>query len=81
LSAVLTFCSTKSLPSGPERAAHFARERPQSSVVAHGNQRREITSDTYALKRRGGKISFELYTAYFGSKRAQSSVGKHSIRQ
>jgi hypothetical protein len=60
LSAVLTFCSTKSLPSGPERAAHFARERPQSSVGQCYNDRREIISNAYALKRPEDAFSFHL---------------------
>jgi hypothetical protein len=74
-SALLTFCSTKILPSGPEFAAHFARKRAQWSVGRRDNDRRDIISDTYALKRQRGAIPFQIFPAYFGSKKAQTSVG------
>jgi hypothetical protein len=39
------------------------------------NDRCEIISDTYALKRRKSAISFQVFSAHFGSKEAQSPVG------
>jgi hypothetical protein len=47
----------------------------QFTVGPRGNDRREIISDTHALKRREGAISFQMCTAHFGSKRTQLSVG------
>jgi hypothetical protein len=58
-SATLTRCSTKS---GPEYMAHFERKKDQSSV-SRENDRRDIISDTYALKRTGGAISFQTFPA------------------
>jgi hypothetical protein len=87
-SALLTFCSVQSLPSGPEGVAHFACKREESSVGPLSNDSREIISDSYALNHRYGAISFQTFPAHRDpsrpkyvaqNMRAQLSVGPHDI--
>jgi hypothetical protein len=72
-SAILTCCSTKSKPSGPEYVAYNVRKRAHSSVGALDNDCHEISNDTYALKRRGKAISFQVFTAHFNRKNSKSA--------
>jgi hypothetical protein len=53
-------------------SAYFAKENTQSSVGQRDNNRREIISDTYVLKRREDAISYHLFPAHFGSMKAKS---------
>jgi hypothetical protein len=49
-SAILTRCSTKSEPSGPECVAYFARKRAHKSVGPRDKDHDRIIGDAYILQ-------------------------------
>jgi hypothetical protein len=71
---MLTPCSTKREPYGPQDVAHFARKRAHASIGPRNKDHNKTISDTYALQHQEWAIQARR-CGIFRKQGAHTSVG------